>query len=104
MNQSALTDRSEDTTARLTIVRPTNKSSSYRCPACGEMVDNDQIADVLEHHQHVLRPSAPSAWAVQTPASPHDFVGTPKTETQPLRVLPEPASRSAEGPARRYGH
>jgi hypothetical protein len=28
----------------------------YRCPGCGEMVDNRLIEDVKIHHDHVLHP------------------------------------------------
>jgi hypothetical protein len=32
------------------------RKNSYRCPACGEMVDNDNWEAVRFHHDHVLRP------------------------------------------------
>jgi hypothetical protein len=28
----------------------------YRCPACGEMVDNKSMQEITEHHSHVLHP------------------------------------------------
>ena len=28
----------------------------FRCPTCGEMVDNRDIAEIVEHHSHVLHP------------------------------------------------
>jgi hypothetical protein len=28
----------------------------YRCPACGAMVDNRHLDEVVEHHAHVLHP------------------------------------------------
>jgi hypothetical protein len=28
----------------------------YRCPACGEMVDNKSVEEITEHHSHVLHP------------------------------------------------
>jgi hypothetical protein len=32
------------------------KNDFYRCPACGEMVDNRDRAAVRFHHDHVLHP------------------------------------------------
>jgi hypothetical protein len=29
----------------------------FRCPACGEIVDSSNIAEVVEHHRHVLNPA-----------------------------------------------
>jgi hypothetical protein len=28
----------------------------YRCPACGEMVDNQSVEEITEHHSHILHP------------------------------------------------
>ncbi|MEY2578286.1 MAG: hypothetical protein QOI49_1110 [Verrucomicrobiota bacterium] len=39
--------------------RDRNKTANerfYRCPGCGQMVDNQQREAVFEHHDHVLRP------------------------------------------------
>jgi hypothetical protein len=30
--------------------------TSYRCPGCGEIVDNHDLDAVRFHHQHVLNP------------------------------------------------
>jgi hypothetical protein len=30
--------------------------NSYRCPACGEMVENRDLGAVRFHHDHVLHP------------------------------------------------
>jgi len=35
---------------------PSASQSFYRCPACGEMVDNHDRAAVGFHHDHVLHP------------------------------------------------
>jgi hypothetical protein len=32
------------------------KEDFYRCPACGEMVDNRDRAAIRFHHDHVLHP------------------------------------------------
>jgi hypothetical protein len=37
-------------------------SYSYRCPGCGELVDNREVDEVLEHHQHVLHPMLSPVW------------------------------------------
>jgi competence CoiA-like predicted nuclease len=29
----------------------------YRCPACGEMVDNRRLDEIVRHHAHVLHPN-----------------------------------------------
>ena len=29
----------------------------YRCPACGEMVDNRDLDAIVIHHAHVLHPN-----------------------------------------------
>lgn len=29
----------------------------FPCPACGKTVDAHDIADILEHHQHVIHPT-----------------------------------------------
>jgi hypothetical protein len=36
--------------------RPDAAKSSYRCPACGETVDNRDLDAVRFHHHHVLHP------------------------------------------------
>jgi hypothetical protein len=36
------------------LIKPTE--NSYRCPACGEMVDNTDRESVRVHHDHVLHP------------------------------------------------
>jgi hypothetical protein len=34
----------------------TARPNVYRCPACGETVNNSDLAAVRRHHQHVLQP------------------------------------------------
>jgi uncharacterized protein YlaI len=47
----------------------------YRCPACGEMVDNKSLEEITEHHSHVLHPEryeksfTPTLAAVQNNSS-----------------------------------
>ena len=36
--------------------KPAEGPNLYRCPACGEMVDNRQREAVRFHHDHVLHP------------------------------------------------
>jgi hypothetical protein len=31
-------------------------AGSYRCPACGEMVDGNNAEQILLHHEHVTHP------------------------------------------------
>ncbi len=35
---------------------PEEQRNFYRCPACGEMVDNRQLEEIMLHHAHVLHP------------------------------------------------
>jgi hypothetical protein len=37
-------------------VSPVPTSRFYRCPGCGEMVNERELSEVLKHHQHVLDP------------------------------------------------
>ena len=109
MNHPALariSDRQAPAQPRaITAVRPDDDGSSYRCPACDEMVDGRRMADVLEHHQHVLRPAIRPAWYEHSAASMHEAPERRGAEEpHPLRVLPDPDSGSAGARGRRYGH
>ena len=37
-------------------ISETIKSTSYRCPVCGEMVDAGSAEQILLHHEHVTHP------------------------------------------------
>src|SRR3954464_3753915 len=37
-------------------LKETAPANVYRCPACGETVNNSDLAAVRRHHQHVLQP------------------------------------------------
>jgi hypothetical protein len=39
----------------------------YRCPACGEMVDNRKLDEIVLHHAHVLHPRRFSLSFQRTP-------------------------------------
>jgi hypothetical protein len=44
-------------TAKAKKSRPAPISENlYRCPGCGEMVNNRDVDAIRLHHQHVLRP------------------------------------------------
>jgi PHP family Zn ribbon phosphoesterase len=47
-----------------TLLNPLTHSAdvTYRCPACGEMVDNRCKAEVFRHHDHVLHPQFRPEW------------------------------------------
>lgn len=36
--------------------RPVEELKTYRCPACGKMVDNYDREAVRVHHDHILHP------------------------------------------------
>jgi hypothetical protein len=36
---------------------PDEQRNFYRCPACGEMVDNRRLDEIVLHHSHVLHPN-----------------------------------------------
>jgi hypothetical protein len=41
----------------------------YRCPGCGQKVDNEQAEAVREHHAHVLNPPPSSRFMPVAPAN-----------------------------------
>jgi hypothetical protein len=44
----------------------------YRCPACGEQVDNDSPEEIRFHHSHVLHPGeVDQRYAVSAAARHH---------------------------------
>jgi hypothetical protein len=66
------------------MINPANNSTAprplrteqetYRCPGCGKDVNARSLADVREHHEHVLHPHLRHDWSRNTPAqseTPH---------------------------------
>lgn len=41
----------------------------YRCPGCGQEVDNEQADAVREHHAHVLHPRPPNLFFPVVPTA-----------------------------------
>ena len=76
---------------------------SYQCPGCGEMVDSRQIAEVLAHHQHVLRPTAPVRWFQQAVEAAR-FTPPPQRSASETGANHERAAASTDMRWRRYGH
>ena len=79
---------------------------SYRCPGCGEMVDERRMSDVLEHHRHVIQPAYPPAWFQQAISGPYQSSRS-RSDTAP-QARPfqarDSSGTSAESTSRRYGH
>ena len=87
------------------IVRPVEEPSeaTYQCPGCSETVDSRNIADVLAHHQHVLRPTAPLLWFQQTLEAARFASGPSRSEAKSAAPR-EQIAASPDARWRRYGH
>ena len=89
-------------------VRPI-ENPTYRCPGCGEMVDQRRMDEVLLHHQHVMQREFPPAWFRWWDSNP----ATSSRDRNPAAAAektgqrtppPRPHELSAEARLRRYGH
>jgi uncharacterized C2H2 Zn-finger protein len=49
--------------------KPSEMERFYRCPGCGQMVDNERRDEIQIHHRHVIEQSMPPLWFQQTAAS-----------------------------------
>jgi Zn-finger nucleic acid-binding protein len=78
-------------------------SHTYRCPGCGEWVDNREMKQVLAHHQHVIFRSYPPAWFSSPANRTHSGAAEPRPQQRKVQVQPN-ERRGAEKRARRYGH
>jgi hypothetical protein len=84
------------------IVSPV-ENSTYRCPGCGELVDDRRMDEVLLHHQHVLNASFRSTWF----DSRRETSGTATNalaQREPEPRKSDTSAISAEARLRRYRH
>ena len=72
----------------------------YRCPGCGETVDQRRMDDVLEHHRHVLHQPYPPSWFTAS----REAVASPATPQRRDASRQESPESSAAARLRRYGH
>src|SRR5687768_1910298 len=105
-----LAARSPDKAMRPNSTVKPVEDPTYRCPGCGELVDQRRMDDVLLHHQHVMRGEFPPAWfrwwdsnpatssRDRNPADARDHTGSQRPPAQNAHEL------SAEARLRRYGH
>lgn len=84
------------------VVRPIQQST-YRCPACGEVVDNSRMDQVRLHHQHVLEAPFPPAWFNERANTPRPVPDVAPHEPRGTSVRGG-FGLSAEARLRRYGH
>ena len=84
------------------IVTPVEEST-YRCPGCGELVDNRHMDEVLRHHQHVLHAQFPPTWFDSRRETSRTATNArAENELQPRKN--HTSAVSAEARLRRYGH
>ena len=84
------------------VVNPIEQST-YRCPACGEVVDNSRMDQVRVHHQHVLDAPFPPPWFSQRANTPRLATDLIPNEPRPTTTA-DAFGMSAEARLRRYGH
>src|SRR4051812_27983778 len=84
---------------------PSQNRQLYRCPACGEMFDERDRAEMHRHHDHVLHSSTSAAWWTQTTRTAADRQTAPARQGE--RRAPSSSSVDDSTTARRlqrYGH